>query len=278
MKKPKTLEEYKKWSKSQLKLNLDDITNSTFYEANINRASVIVGRHKFFVDLADKLGEWERVYEKTYGSTLLMNSGPPNMITKSYISAIDKAFRFNVLWNESFPNPRDSEWITLNNLFQHFNDCIRGTLVCKFIDGPKYLAEKLTEFANLLNLKNTFYSQESDEGYYAYHFYVFLPVSLLDKSFNPYDTEIQVEIQITTQFQEVLKNLTHKFYEQDRLNPVKRTSKWKWEYESNNFKVGYLSHTLHLLESIIWEARSVSNKSKKTNKGKKQITLVKKKR
>jgi hypothetical protein len=32
--------------------------------------------------------------------------------------------------------------------------------------------------------------------------------------------------------------------------------KWKWEFESSRFKVGYLSHTLHLLESVILEARN----------------------
>ena len=55
--------------------------------------------------------------------------------------------------------------------------------------------------------------------------------------------------------QEVLKDLTHKFYEKQRVSIDKDKSKWKWDFSSSRFKVGYLSHTLHLLESIILESR-----------------------
>jgi hypothetical protein len=66
---------------------------------------------------------------------------------------------------------------------------------------------------------------------------------------------VEIEIQITTQLQEVLRSLTHKFYEAQRLQVVPDKGKWKWDFKSNRFKVGYLSHTLHLLESVILESR-----------------------
>mgnify|MGYP005993013917 CR=1 FL=1 len=49
---------------------------------------------------------------------------------------------------------------------------------------------------------------------------------------------------------------THKFYEKERTSDFQDTGKWKWDFDSGKFKVGYLSHTLHLLESIILESRN----------------------
>jgi hypothetical protein len=83
---------------------------------------------------------------------------------------------------------------------------------------------------------------------------VTIDVSFIDELFKKVNSKIEVEIQLTTQLQEVLKNLTHQFYQVNRLKPS-RTSKWKWDYKTNRFRVGYLSHTLHLLESIIVEIR-----------------------
>jgi ppGpp synthetase/RelA/SpoT-type nucleotidyltranferase len=104
-------------------------------------------------------------------------------------------------------------------------------------------------------LKYRKYSQERDDGYYAYHVYVSFPAKIFDVEWNKEDVQVEAEIQITTQLQEVLKDLTHKFYEKQRISLDKDTSKWKWDFASSRFKVGYLSHTLHLLESIILESR-----------------------
>jgi hypothetical protein len=78
---------------------------------------------------------------------------------------------------------------------------------------------------------------------------------------------VEVEIQLTTQLQEVLRSLTHPFYEAERLlrNPDK--GKWKWDFSSGRFKVGYLSHTLHLLESVILETRDKVRSERVVEKG-----------
>jgi hypothetical protein len=65
---------------------------------------------------------------------------------------------------------------------------------------------------------------------------------------------ILVEIQITTQLQDVLRSLTHHLYEGQRLQS-EESGKWKWDFASNRFRVGYLSHALHLIESIILDSR-----------------------
>jgi VCBS repeat-containing protein len=109
-------------------------------------------------------------------------------------------------------------------------------------------------YAKTCSLESRSYSQERDDGYYAYHLYVTFPVKVFDLSWNVVDVTSEVEIQATTQLQEVLRSLTHHFYAANRLQRD-RSGKWKWEFGSTQFKVGYLSHTLHLLESVIVESR-----------------------
>ena len=111
------------------------------------------------------------------------------------------------------------------------------------------------DYAGELDLERRRYSQERDDGYYAYHYYVKFRVRIVDKSWHESESSMEAEIQATTQLQEVLRVLTHKFYEGNRIIFGEDSSKWKWDFTSNRFRVGYLSHTLHLLESIILEAR-----------------------
>lgn len=262
MKKPRDIPEYKDWIKDYLTTDFDDETSRNLFETNLNHAMNVVEEHSFFVNLSQKLRELNKAYESSTGSNLLMKDEPLQLLQKSYTSAIDKSFRVNILQNNGFPKPPEKGWATHKNLFEYFNDLIRGTIVCRFIDAPTFLTKELTNYAQSLSLETKYYSQAREEGYYAYHFYVFIPVKLLNEQFKKFDSKIEVEIQITTQLQDVLKSLTHIHYESDRLKPKKLDNKWKWEYKTNKFKVSYLSHTLHLLESVIVESRDLMRKRK----------------
>jgi ppGpp synthetase/RelA/SpoT-type nucleotidyltranferase len=232
MKKPRTLEEYKNWCRNSLKIDFDDETSRNRYETNLNLAYLFVENHSFFQALTVQLEELSNEYEKTTNSELLMSLHNFKLVKKTYESAVDKSFRINVLWNDKFPEEPKKGWVTPKNLHCYFNDGVRGYLVCRFIDGPRFIAERLRSYAKSLDLKGDFYSQEREEGYYAYHFYLTLNVPFIDESFRRTESDIQVEIQLTTQLQEVLKSLTHQFYQVNRLEP-NRTSKWKWDYKTN---------------------------------------------
>jgi hypothetical protein len=132
-------------------------------------------------------------------------------------------------------------------------------LVCKFLDGPEFLTSRLVHYADGLGLNPRSYSQERDEGYYALHFYATFKVDLLNKEFQAQDSPVELEIQTTTQLQEILKGLTYTYYKESRTQPAKDRSKWKWEYETNRFKAGYLGHTLHLLEALIVQLRDANS-------------------
>ena len=69
-------------------------------------------------------------------------------------------------------------------------------------------------------------------------------------------TEISLEIQITTQLQEVIRKLLHSFYEERRSEkPQKNKRQWQWDYRSEEFGANYLGHILHYLEGMIVEIR-----------------------
>ncbi|MEJ6480618.1 hypothetical protein N0Y54_04590 [Nostoc punctiforme UO1] len=255
MEKKISLEEYKEWAKHNLSSDFNDPRIERLYETNISNIYNAIVQHKFFVFFSTQASIWKTEYSQKTSSELFMNSHEVKMVTKPYLSAIEKTYRLNILWNKNFPELPKNGWINHQNMFTQFNDLVRCTLVCRFIDGPGFVANRIIEYAKFHKLKYRKYSQERDEGYYAYHVYVSFPAKIYDIDWNAEDINIEAEIQITTQLQEVLKELTHKFYEKQRISQDKDTSKWKWDFSSSRFKVGYLSHTLHLLESIILESR-----------------------
>jgi len=258
MSRPTTLETYKEWARNTLSADFDDEKSKNLYEVNLRAAFNTISGHEFFKQFESRLGEWNFEYENLWHSQLLMDLSAPELLIKPYESAIDKSFRANVLWNTRFPDPPLDGWVTPDNLFRYFNDGVRGTIVCKFIDGPSFATERLSQLAAQLHLENRWYSQEKDEGYYAYHFYAKFDVNFYDGHWKGQKSKIEMEIQVTTQLQEVLRGLTHHFYEQKRVQPDADTSKWKWEYKSNRFRASYLSHTLHLLEAVIVQSRDES--------------------
>ena len=190
-----------------------------------------------------------------------MSKQKVELLKKPYESVINKSFRKNILWNNRFPKPPEYGWVTPDNVFSTINDIFRTSFVCKFIDGPKYVTNKLKDFSQYLNLENYSYTHERDEGYYAYHFYVKYPVDIIDEKWSTITVNITFEIQITTQLQEVLKELTHQYFESSRIDPNISDLKWKWEYDSPRFRSGYMCHTLHLLEAIIIDLRDKDAKA-----------------
>jgi hypothetical protein len=73
---------------------------------------------------------------------------------------------------------------------------------------------------------------------------------------------VEFEIQLTTQMQEVLRDLSHSFYEEKRLSQDD-DRQWKWDHKSALFRSSFMGHTLHLLEGVIVELREMKNKKPK---------------
>ena len=256
-KKPESLAEFLAWAATE---NLDFTNAERFYATNIPSLRDQVQGHAFFKQLSDKLSSADDAYRQTTGSRLLLEGTASEFLTgaKPFPSVMDKAFRLNVLWNDKWPHPPRTGWIAPATWFSALDDVIRGTLVCKYIDGPAFLCTHLKKHADDCGVNSKHGSRELDDGYYAYHFYVAVPVTYTDHKWDAQTCDMTIEIQITTQFQELARSLTHEDYEATRSDPKRnrRDSSWKWDYASERFKRSYLSHTLHLLEGLVLELRS----------------------
>ena len=71
---------------------------------------------------------------------------------------------------------------------------------------------------------------------------------------------MKIEIQITTQLQEVIRKLLHSYYEGKRKSFNFADQSWKWKYQSNEFSASYLGHILHYIEGLIVQTREKQKK------------------
>src|ERR1051325_5626026 len=217
MKRPSSLEEYVVWAGSISLCHFDDPKTRKLYDTNLINVYNTVTQHPFFVGFLNKTKEWEAYYAAKTKSNLFMANGDPSLQIKPYTSVVEKTYRKNILWNKGYPKPPQDGWYSSQNLYSRLNDLVRGTLVCRFIDGPSFLAQEIKKYASEHNLLCRQYSQEREDGYYAFHIYISFPVTIIDSAWNEEQVLVEVEIQVTTQLQEVLRTLTHQFYKTHRL-------------------------------------------------------------
>ena len=92
-------------------------------------------------------------------------------------------------------------------------------------------------------------------GYYAVHLYTKEEFEIPRIDWDTMKVETSIEIQLTTQLQEVIRKLLHKYYEEKRLSPVQSERMWQWDYRSDEFATNYLGHILHYIEGMIMEIR-----------------------
>jgi hypothetical protein len=93
------------------------------------------------------------------------------------------------------------------------------------------------------------------EGYYAVHLYFTDEYEIPRIDWDTEKCKISFEIQITTQLQEVIKNLLHKYYERRRIEFEPTDQKWQWDFRSLEFSTNYLGHILHYVEGMIVDIR-----------------------
>lgn len=259
--KPQSVPEFVAWAREKLGADFDSKAEN-LYKGNSAIAWVAAQEHPFFRDISSFLVAADLAEQGRAGSLMLMNQNPPQLELKQWSAVLDKCYRLNIVWNREFPDPPKRGWVTPETVYGKITDLVRGTVICKHFDGPQLLAEQLQKRANDAGLEAFYYPQERDEGYYAYHFYVKLPMQLLRMDMSHAEQIVHVELQLTTQLQELLRQITHQFYVEKRAQVTPLRDHWKWDSKSDRFKAGYVSHTLHLLEAIIVQLRDDAHKRK----------------
>lgn len=260
--KPTCVEEYLKWMRKTHNVEISNRTR-VYYDSVVNKLRSDFSSHAFWQQL---LGRWVEIHQDYQVKTtypLFLDLSPPSLVVKPYDSFIEKTFRKNILQNRDWPNPPKKGWVLPTNWFESTNDLIRTLVVVKYLDGVDFLVEHLKSESKKDGLNGNSYFEARDEGYYAAHFYLRLPFEIPQESWDTKTVNIDVEIQITTQLQEVIRKLLHEHYEKRRVISGKPDQKkWQWEYRGDDFSANYLGHILHYLEGTILEIRDKKQKDK----------------
>ena len=245
MKKPETVEQYKKWM-SEHSVAVLDSRIEQHYQSVVNGIHPEISESEFWKELGESLSLYDQEYTLKTKYPLMLRTARPPLLKKPYSSFLDKTFRKNVVQNRNWPKPPRGGWLVPEKWFGRVGDIVRTTLVVKYLDGVDYLIEQLVELAEKHGLEHRTYYESRDEGYYAAHFYVNYPLTMPSLKWESTKTEISLEIQITTQLQEVTRKLLHSFYEERRSEkPHKNKRQWQWDYRSEEFGANYF--TLRLL-------------------------------
>lgn len=204
-------------------------------------------------ELVRLLPEWDDEYKLEKAAPLLIDT-TPEVVTKSYGSFVLKTFRKNVLENAAWPEPPVDGWVEPPRWIYKVNDVVRTLLLVKYLDGVSVLAGKVSELASAHGIPCTTSLEATTEGYYAAHLTLRPTFRLPSLDFSLATEAVSVEIQISTQLQEAIRDLLHKHYEVRRkLVPSSRP--WQWDYKSEEFSTNYLGHVLHYVEGKIVEVR-----------------------
>jgi ppGpp synthetase/RelA/SpoT-type nucleotidyltranferase len=256
------LDDYPAWHLSVLGEDLNSEAVRNKYAANITLAQAGINEHPFIQKCSKVLGEMAT--DKTFALTSGSKAPEIAFSAKPYASVIDKTFRHNCNWNRSFPNEPRGGWVLSSNWFATIDDLIRTSLVCRYLDGPEQVCSKIDLIAKELGLSSLYEPRATDEGYYAYHCYVKIPVQLMiDEAGAIQKTPVEIEIQVTTQLQEILRDLTHPFYEARRIAAKRALAVERWDFGTGQFRASYLAHTLHLIEGMIVQLRNENLKRTK---------------
>lgn len=252
--KPANFDEFKIWFNLFLGFEIDT-SYAYYYTTVVRQLKNDFEESIFWQKILHELNEINDKYFMAKNVHLLTSVEDPKILTKSLDSLMMKAYRKNILNNNNFPNEPIGGWITPENWFESIKDVVRTTITVKYLDGVQFLVSELEK----LTLDHGFYFTSSlearEEGYYAAHTGIVFPISMPDQSFNPIDKKLNIEIQITTQIQEIIKTLLHKHYEENRKVLTPQDYKWQWDHKSPEFTSNYLGHIIHYVEGMIVEIR-----------------------
>lgn len=265
MKKPSNVDEFLVWYKNEFDVSLSDYKK--YYEATSLQLLEQIDNGNMINRLNYRLQEYQdEYYIKSSGFNLYYSKVDFILQIKPFESIIDKIFRKNILLNKNYPKAPNAGWINHDNLFTRINDIFRGMIVVKYLDGVKFFVEKLEMFSSEESLSFESHFEAREEGYYAAHCYMIFELDVLQIDWDSTKCNVKIELQITTQLQEVIRKLLHQFYEKDRIKSIKKNSEpWQWEYEKDKFSANYLGHILHYMEGMILEVRDKNFQKERKN-------------
>jgi hypothetical protein len=261
--KPQNIEEYKVWLKENYNIDVS-LKNESHYKAVTTGMVRDFKISEFWKGLVKALPEYHDEYNsRTTYPLLVFRDREPIIETKPFGSFLLKTYRKNILENKNFPNEPQDGWLMPSNWYSKINDTIRTLLAVKYLDGVEFLIGKIETLCASFGTRCKSSLEAREEGYYAAHLYIKHQFEIPRTNWDTEKVEATVEIQITTQLQEVIRKLLHKYYEDRRQNFRDKgidVMKWKWDYRSDEFSAAYLGHILHYVEGMIMDIRAKQKK------------------
>lgn len=245
-----SFDEYKKWLEDNYGFNSG---YESYYDSVTLSMKNQFQESTFWKSLTTKLPYYhDQYYQEKNGYELYSSSSNSIvLLIKPFTSFIDKTYRKNVVENIYWPQQPEKGFYVPENWFSRINDVLRTLIVVKYLDGVEYFENNIR---NECENKCEINKEAKEEGYYAIHIHVFNEFEIPNRKLGTRLIPSSVEIQITTQLQEVIRRLLHKFYEEKRSKP-KVISSWQWDYKSDEFAANYLGHILHYIEGMIMDIR-----------------------
>ena len=254
MEKPNNIDKYKTWLKENHDFEISDKTRR-HYESISIKVKQEFEKSLFWTQLIENLSEYNADYLAKTGYHLLIPNFNPKLHIKSFDSFLLKTYRKNIIENKNWPEEPEGGWIFPNNWHNRINDIIRTLIIVKYLDGTEFMTTRLESFCRANEYYFKYYLEATEEGYFAAHVYTCQDFEIPKIDWDTEMVIVSIEIQITTQIQEVIRNLLHKYYEENRKSIKKKDVKWQWNYKSDEFTANYLGNILHYLEGMIMEIR-----------------------
>lgn len=226
-----------------------------YYQTVVQTVAEKFKKSDFWSVLISTYKEIDGSYQLQTGYPLWASPVIPEIQNKSYDSFLLKTFRKNFIDNKNWPHAPRKGWILPNNWYSRVHDILRTRFVVKYLDGVDFVISRLQEFCEARGIQYWPYYEAREEGYYAAHFYLKQDFEIPKTTWDTVVENVSIEIQITTQIQEVIGQLTHRYYEERRGAVKDNEQKWQWDYRSSEFVANYLGHILHYVEGMIMEIR-----------------------
>ena len=251
---PRDIDQYKKWLKKEHGVEILDRTKR-YYESVTSGVKIEFQKSVFWRELIENLKEYDGEYLVATGYHLFVPGSVPELDIKPFDSFLIKTFRKNVLENKNWPDEPNDGWIIPSNWYCRINDIIRTLFIVKYIDGVEFMVSKVKCLCEQRMAECRIFLEAREEGYYAAHIYTRENFEIPKVTWDTERVDFSIEIQITTQLQEVIRKLLHKYYEERRKKIKPEDVKWQWNYKTDEFVTNYLGHILHYVEGMIMEIR-----------------------
>lgn len=252
--KPKNITEFKTWLKNKHNTEVTDRTR-TYYKSVAHKIHDDFIKSLFWQTMKQQINRMGQEYYLKTKYPLFINDQVPELLLKPFDSFLLKSFRHNIINNNNWPKEPHGGWILPNNWFVKTKDIVRTCFVVKYIDGINFFINKIKEICKANDFTCDIDFEAKEEGYYAVHSYIGFRCGIPRQNWDTEKIDVVVELQITTQLQEVIRKLLHKHYESRRKRIAPDELKWQWDYKSDEFATNYLGHILHYVEGMIMDVR-----------------------